>query len=414
VGCGACLGVCPKDAILPKVFAGYISVSIDVNKCARCQLCYEVCPVPTNLNSKDKSIQAFTSRMFIGYAADEKIRYQGASGGVITAILSYLLEKGEVNGVLVAKICGKNILPYIATNPGQLAESQGSIYFPTFSLKLLKELKHKEGKYAVVGLPCQIDALIRIIAEGFLAANKIKYLLGLRCYHVNAPWYLTYMIKHMLRLPVDKVNEVSARKYGWPGKVIVKSKMGTYIIPHFYNRKSGIGLWNPLALGDFNAQLGCLLCTNHENTNADITFGDAWFSQIMRKDKIGTSLIIVRTEKGRKLIEKVVSEGRIVIRNIKEENYPHQSLTDVRIIRILVLRTMIKKGFVKTLRRWGLACLLTTIPYFVISSPSLRRVLLHIMPPKILMEVISAYMQMLKWYLAHTLTNGKAKIAMVR
>ena len=62
---------------------------------------------------------------YIAYTLDERIRYGAASGGVTTAILSYALKNGIIDGALV---CRSRILPsdkvrtefYIATSHEEL------------------------------------------------------------------------------------------------------------------------------------------------------------------------------------------------------------------------------------------------------------------------------------------------------
>lgn len=353
VGCGACMGICPTNAISPASDRGIATIDIDIKRCSRCCLCIRICPILNymRLSFITKPMDKAGTKTFIGYATDIHTRYNAASGGVLTALLMHLLERGKINGVLVVKMRVKEIVPFIASKPEELKEAQGSIYFPMFSLKLIRQLKGVKGKYAVVGLPCQIDVIKKLAKTNLLPRNKVEYLFGLRCYHVNAPWYLDYMINHMLRLHKDRVYEITARKRGWPGGLSVKSELGTYFIPQFYNRKLGVGLWNPLALEHLNAQPGCLICINHDNVNADITFGDAWLPRIMNNDKIGTSLIIVRTKKGFKLIREAASEGKIVIYSMKEEENLCRLTDDVFKSRQQILRIMVKEGFIKTVQK---------------------------------------------------------------
>jgi len=395
VGCGACIGICPKEAISSTEIKGYASINIDVSKCAQCGLCVKICPINSHLNTPEPPKKENSNiKIFTGHATDTETRYHGASGGIVTALLTYLLEIGEVDGVLAAKIHGKEVIPQLVTNVKNLKDTQGSIYFPTFSLKLMRKLRNIEGSYAVVGLPCQIDALKKLTEIGFLPQDRIKYFLGLKCYHVNAPWYLTYMIKKMLKISVDDVYQVSARRYGWPGRVLVKTRKGNNVIPHFYNRKTGIGLWNPLALLHLTAQLGCLLCTNHENINADITFGDAWIPKIVEKDKIGSSLIITRTERGTELIKKAESAGKIIVKTIKREQEYPQSNKELKNYNE-ALRMLIKEGFTKTIQRKNIASIFTSITHLTFTSNTPRKTLLKIIPPKILMDAASIYIKLI-------------------
>jgi len=392
VGCGVCIGFCPKDAISPCVINGYASINFNESKCISCNLCTAFCPIISYAISKSEVPRSSSNvtEAFLGYSTDAKVRYNGASGGVVTSILTFLLERGEVDGVLVVKTKGKEYVPYIAKDPRDLRDAQGSIYFPTFALKILKELRRMNEHYAMVGLPCQIDALKKLLNHGVLPPNKIKYFLGLRCFQTFAPWYLNYIIERILKLSKNEVYEVSARKRGWPGKVIVKSKTGSYIIPHFYDKELGIGLWNSLGVGHFNAQLGCLICANHENFNSDVTFGDAWLPEIMERDSVGTSLIVIRTLKGSEIIRQAVADGYIAIQPVEKRIY--MNLTDDRfkIQRRILMDFFTKRSLIEIAQKWG-SSMIIMLPYIVIILSPFRKMLLSL-PPKILMRAINHYL----------------------
>lgn len=396
VGCGTCVGICPRNAISYEFINGYATINFKESECIKCNLCVISCPIVSYITFKSGTQEVFGKtqnilKVFLGHSTDPKIRYYSASGGVVTSILIFLLEKGEIDGALVTKSKGKEFIPYIARNSKELKDTQGSIYFPTFAMKILRELKDSRGQYAVVGLPCQVDALKNLLNQGIIPKDRIKYFLGLRCFQTCAPWYLDYIIRCMLKLSNDEVYEVSARKYGWPGKILIKSKYGTYKIPHFYDKKLGIGLWNSLGVGHFNAQLGCLICTNHENFNADVTFADAWLPEVMEKDKIGTSLIIVRTVKGLDLVEKAESKGYIAIRSIKKHHYLRLVVDRFKKQRLILKDLFVQRSILKLIQKWGLSSVIVIIPYIAISS-HVRDAMLNLIPPKILMKIIDQYL----------------------
>jgi len=402
VGCGACVGVCPSNAILPTVDHGVATISVNHKECSDCDLCRRVCPIFDYLSNLSifAPINKASLELFTGYACDKQARYNAASGGLVTALTSYLLEKGEINGVLTVRMQGKEPLPFIATDPNELKGSQGSIYFPTFGLKATRLLKKTEGRWVIVGLPCQINAIKKSIGRNLLRKDSIEYLFGLRCYHTNSPWYLDYIVNRMLRISKNKINEISSRKHGWPGCIAVKSESGNYFVPEFFNRRLGVGLWNPMALEHINAQLGCLICNDRDSLNADITFADAWFKAIMNNDKIGTSLIIARTEKGLELIKKAASEGKIVINNAKEENLPKliERRASAYEAQHRIVSDIAKNGFAKNAQKHGVISILAALPHMIFHSPSFRQVLLNTIPPKILMDAISVYTRTLNTY----------------
>jgi len=397
VGCGICIGVCPKDAISPCVINGYASINFNETKCINCNLCTAFCPIISYAISKSEEPRSSSNviEVFLGYSTDAEIRYNGASGGVVTSILTFLLERGEVDGVVVVKTKGKEYVPYIANDPKDLRDAQGSIYFPTFAMKILRELMKMNEHYAIVGLPCQIDGLKKLVKHGVLPPNKIKYYLGLRCFQTFAPWYLDYIIERMLKLSKNEVYEVSARKSGWPGKVIVKSKSCSYIIPHFYDKELGIGLWNSLGVGHFNSQLGCLTCANHENFNSDVTFGDAWLPEIMEKDSVGTSLIVIQTLRGSEIIRQAAAEGYIVTWPMEKQVYVKLTDDKFETQRRILTNLFTRRSIMEITQKLGLPSMIIMLPYIMIVSSSFRKVLLSL-PPKILMRLINHHLHIVQ------------------
>ena len=69
---------------------------------------------------------------YVGYSNEEKIRNGAASGGVVTAIVIYLLKKRRIDGVLVSQIEFNNgqinARPFIAKNEKEILDSRTSIY----------------------------------------------------------------------------------------------------------------------------------------------------------------------------------------------------------------------------------------------------------------------------------------------
>jgi coenzyme F420 hydrogenase subunit beta len=398
VACGACLGVCPSNAILPKTRQGIATIRINPKKCSDCNLCADVCPVLDYLKESPtkKPIDKTFFQMFLGSSCNEQIRNNSASGGLVTALSSYLLCKGVVDGVLTVKMRGTKPFPFIAKNSAELIDAQGSIYFPTFNLRSTKLLKNTKKKLAIVGLPCQIIAAKKLIRKGTLGEENVKYLFGLRCYHINSPWYLDYLITRMLRMPKNKISQITSRKHTWRGGIDVKDKANTYFVPLVFDRKHGLGVFNSMVLNHFSAQPGCIICKDRDSMNADITFAEAWFTT-------GKSLIIARTKKGLELINEARSEGKIEIESVKQENllhlvegedmaYGHQQQ---------IITDMTEHGFEACIRKHGFLSVPITLPYLILNSPFPRRAVLQTIPPTILMNMISIYCRMLNDYFLH-------------
>ena len=137
VGCGTCAGICALGAIDMKYKKdGSLVAEIDNEKCVNCGQCLKVCP-----SFPERDIGATMSDIFyrnpekeayIAYAIDDEIRECGQSGGVVTALLLYLLESEKIRGLAACKYNPKTSMfeTSIVKNKQELLDSAGRFPFP--------------------------------------------------------------------------------------------------------------------------------------------------------------------------------------------------------------------------------------------------------------------------------------------
>jgi coenzyme F420 hydrogenase subunit beta len=308
VGCGACLALCPNKAIELKVTNSSIAINVDHKLCLDCGLCISYCPPVFSLNKKLRLKDTLGNMMgiFFGHSTDPYIRYSGASGGIITSLSAYMLEKNIVNKVLVTKTGKILAKPMLTDDFYDILDAQGSIYFKTFTLRILKdiieEINNEGKKICIVGTPCQI----KVVSNLFRAIRNRIILVSFVCSHINELWYLQFILRSFL--PGDaKPVIIGSRKNGWPGTMrVVYNKSGNLneaIIPHN-------DFWGAIPSLKFSSSLGCLLCDLHLSPDADIVVSDAWHPKYTAtKNSIGVSMIIARTKKGFELIQKAYDDG---------------------------------------------------------------------------------------------------------
>lgn len=103
---------------------------------------------------------------YMGYANDEIIRKDAASGAVVSAILINLLENGIIDGALVSKQVMQNgeigVKTFIAKSKQEILDCRTSIYMDFPLAKSFKKILDFEGKVAVVALPCHFKALDKL------------------------------------------------------------------------------------------------------------------------------------------------------------------------------------------------------------------------------------------------------------
>lgn len=155
-------------------------------------------------------------KVFIAYARDEKVRYFSASGGVVTALLKYLLEEGHVEAVLMPKLRFKHGLAYgvwnIIRDSEEIYKYSGSIYAPTFGfLKILTYALNKFKRIAMTVLPCQAKAVRRLL--DLQKPDKDVLLIGLYCGNVPNMLATKYVLK-VFNVQIENIESISYRGRG--------------------------------------------------------------------------------------------------------------------------------------------------------------------------------------------------------
>lgn len=253
-----------------------------------------------------------TKNCYLGFAKDRKIRSAASSGGSVTALLLFLLKERLIDGALVVQMDGKNPLKArakLASTAKEILEARGSKYQPVDFFAGIKEiLKTRNKKFAVVGLPCYFQALEKLGQIKPELKKKIFLRLGLFC-GSGVSFSGTKFLLRYLGFKPEEVESISYRGYGWPGKIMIKTAEKNYFFPYsklanFFN----LGFFVPPA---------CFSCSDFTNELADISFGDAWLPEIIKKDKLGTNIIITRTERGEVVLKE--AEKAIFLKKISAE-----------------------------------------------------------------------------------------------
>ena len=310
MGCGGCYAGCPFNAISMKLtFKGLYEPFIDKNKCTNCGVCDKLCP--------SLSIDQVLSRdplgkyisCYVGYAEDVWTRYMASSGGIATTVLLSLFEKGVIEAAVVAIYNPVNpLIPEmrLVRDKNDIIKAMGSKYCslkPVFRVLDLLEVK---GKVAVVGLPCHIW-MFRKLGEIYpKIRDKIYLYIGLLCGKTRNVYATIYFLRKIARVEENNVKSISYRGYGWPGRVVVRTKNGKTIY-HTYNAWFIFSLYPPFM------QTRCVFCRDPANQLSDISLGDAWR---LAEDKLGSSLIITRSRLGEEVIQQLYREGKISLRRV--------------------------------------------------------------------------------------------------
>jgi len=326
-GCGTCVALCPEEAIelaINKKKGIYIP-QLNEEKCNNCGICYKVCP-GHEVNFKELNLEIFGKEpedilignylnCYVGHSTDHDIRYNSSSGGIVTQLLIFALEEGMIDGALVTRMKKDNPLepePFIARTREEVIEASKSKYCPVPANVALREiLEAEEGeKFAVVGLPCHIHGMRKAENVNEKLKEKIVLHIGIFCGH--SPSFLaTEFLLWQMKISENAVNKLSYRGRGWPGYMQVGKKDGN-------KEKVKYGEAWSTGFGIYFFPYRCTLCCDGVCEFSDISFGDGWLPELMKTDKIGTSIIISKTNRGDKVLNNCLTKKKIELKIVDD------------------------------------------------------------------------------------------------
>jgi len=316
-GCGTCVGICPNNAVEMVIDhrKGIYIPQLDEEKCNNCGICYQVCPghaidfkeLNQNIFGKEPEDIFLGNYLacYTGYTTDYDIRYNSSSGGLVTALLIYALEEGMIDGALVTRMKEDRPLepePFIARTRDEIIEASKSKYCPVPANIALKEILEKEGKYAVVGLPCHLHGIRKAEMVNKKLRERIVLHTGILCSGMYS-FRATEFLLRKQKVVAEEIKALDYRGKGWPGNMSLHLKSGkTELIPYPV-------YWD--GFGSFFLPPRCIACLEWFSKLADISFGDAWLPEIKEIDRVGTSIIISRTKQGDDILQQMLRKGKI-------------------------------------------------------------------------------------------------------
>jgi len=321
-GCGMCAGVCPFGAIeIERNHRGTFLPAIDSKKCTGCMFCLKVCPAYLTDSEKlsdfvfgktpDDTSIGNVINCYIGHSVEEKVRLNASSGGIVTSLLLFGIENQMVDGALVTKMRKDNPLEpemIIARARMDVVESAGSKYCPTSMSMAIKTIRSQEGKFAVVGLPCQIEGIRKAEMLDEKLRDKIVIHIGLFCSH-TVNFVGTDLLLQRMGIYGENIVGLRYRGRGWPGEMSIKLRNGNEIrVPYRH-------FWNGLFGAFFFAPVCCTVCADATNELADLSVGDPWLPEL-RAGLEGESLVVVRTEIGQRYLDLARDHGYLHIQHI--------------------------------------------------------------------------------------------------
>jgi len=321
-GCGTCYSVCPQSAITIKENSrlGILFAETNKEKCVNCSKCVMVCPATEIISfslPRSKLIGKY-NKLLYGYSLDNNLRYRASSGGIVSTLLRYLIENDIIGGFVLVRPSEKTPFlhePFISNDINDIYKYAGTRYFPISVNKILKEIKSRKGRFAIIGTPCQIQGISKYEMLDPQIKTKIYIKIGFFCGGApNLNAYKYYMFAHGIK---DKGLKSIYRGVGWPGHNVFEYSNGKKILKPRRPKNFLDRVYHIISFFPIFAQRRCLLCIDRFSSFADISVGDAWLDRF-KNDEKGISLIITRNNKIDEILLKMKKEKYIYFDNISE------------------------------------------------------------------------------------------------
>jgi coenzyme F420 hydrogenase subunit beta len=243
-----------------------------------------------------------------GFSTDPDIRHNGSSGGIISAIAQWLVDSGDVDGVIATYYDPHFPIgteSRLVSTPSEAAFSAGSKYSPASPLAILAQLREAQGRFAVIGKPCDIATLRRAMAADDKITEKIAYLISFYCAGTPSDNGNRSVLEHLGAPPPEDLASFRHRGDGWPGRTRAIGKDGT-------QKSCTYGeSWGTI-LRSHTHNL-CIICPDGIGEQADLVAADAWYGDEkgypVFEEADGRSLVMTRTAKGSDLLKRARAAG---------------------------------------------------------------------------------------------------------
>lgn len=307
-GCGACSNLCSVSAInMISDREGFLYPKIDDKLCLDCGLCKTVCPV---INPVAKNITHGNPEVWACWSNNDELRITSTSGGIFTELASEIINN---DGYICGAIYNEEFLVEhcVVKNKEGLEKLKQSKYIQSNTKNVFSEISNllQAGKKVLFcGTPCQCAGLKAILNEDYENLFVVDFV----CRGVNSPLVYRLFLDALEEKNSSGVSRVwfKNKVYGWRRfSTRIDFKNGSRYIEDRYS--------DIFIRGFIEANLymrpSCSDC-EFKGTDrvSDITLGDFWKITLNDSeadtDK-GTSLVIINSDKGKGLFEKI--KGRI-------------------------------------------------------------------------------------------------------
>ena len=321
-GCGICQAIAGPDRIkVTKSSNGYERPVI-VDKLDRelVDQIFDVCPgtriegLPEHEISPDTHIDKIWGpwqRMVLGWATDKISRFEGSTGGVLTALADFLLADKRVDFILHVKASEKEPTfgeRHLSFNHADILEAAGSRYGPTAPLIDVDKVLERGLPFAFIGKPCDIAALRNFARHDPRVDRLVKYWLTPVCGGFMPPASMMVFLKKTGTRP-EEIRGFRYRGRGCPGPTRIETENGAKEF-HY------LDIWGEDESA-WHLPHRCKICPDGIGEAADIAASDTWPGGSPTRegslDDPGTNAVVARTQNGAELLQAAEKAGFLTL-----------------------------------------------------------------------------------------------------
>lgn len=237
------------------------------------------------------------------YAQDRDIRTKASSGGFITSLQKFLLQK-EWGSVICFRFNKekKRFEPFIATSPAEYLPSS-SIYHDVNLVSFVREnISLLKNKACITCLPCEVNVIRRILKRN----NVEGILVALTC-SAQLTVDATHHIWKQKNIAISNVRSFQYRGNGWPSGLQIKTNTDREI--YIPNNQS---LWRDTFHSGVFTLKKCFSCPSLIADGADFIVADPWIKEYVESDTVGTTVLLPMSKKARHYFKVLIDEQIIV------------------------------------------------------------------------------------------------------
>lgn len=275
-------------------------------------------------------------QVMTGAAVDPVTRFEGSSGGAISALLIHALETGRIDRVVQIGADPQNPTRnqvVVSRSRDEILARAGSRYTASSPLAHIEAELATGGAFAFVGKPCDASALRRLGRTDARVARHVPLVLSFFCGGIPSHDGVGRILAQF-GVQAEAVTAFRYRGRGWPGNCAAETAEGVHEMSY---AKSWGGFLSK------EVQFRCKICPDAVGGVADIACADAWYGDDdgypSFAEAEGRSLIMARTAAGEAFLSGALEAGVLQAEPLAVEEIDRMQPSQARRKRLVLART---------------------------------------------------------------------------